>query len=88
MAHNNTHTTAPGVQLLLWKLTKNSKYKDDASNFVGGAIGKGQTPKGLAYWDQWGRSVLFIEKSLPCGLCHVLICLIRLNWIGLDWMVD
>lgn len=55
MAHNNTHTTAPGVQLLLWKLTKNSKYKDDASNFVGGAIGKGQTPKGLAYWDKWGR---------------------------------
>ena len=45
------------MQLLLWKLTKNEKYRDDASNFIGGAIGKGETPKGLAYWDQWGRYV-------------------------------
>ena len=46
---------APGVQLLLWKLTKNEKYMKAAEGFVGGAIGMRKTPKGLAYWDQWGR---------------------------------
>ena len=43
------------MQLLLWKLTKNEKYKKAAEGFVGGAIGMKETPKGLAYWDQWGR---------------------------------
>lgn len=47
---------APGVQLLLYKHTRKSQYKTDSSNFVGGALGKGQTPKGLAYWDKWGSN--------------------------------
>ncbi|GAB5037246.1 beta-endoglucanase [Nannochloropsis oceanica] len=50
----------PGVQLLLLKLTKDegkrAVYKRDAENFVGGAMSKEQTPKGLAYWDQWGSN--------------------------------
>lgn len=47
---------APGVQLLLYKQTRKQQYKNDASNFIGGCIGKGTTPKGLAYWDQWGSN--------------------------------
>ena len=43
------------MQLLLWKLTNNEKYKKAAEGFVNGAIGTRQTPKGLAYWDKWGR---------------------------------
>jgi hypothetical protein len=58
--HKHIHThihahTAPGVQLLLWKLTKKEKYKKAAEGFVSGAISTRKTPKGLAYWDQWGR---------------------------------
>jgi len=47
---------APGVQLLLYKQTRKPQYKTDSSNFVGGAISKRATPKGLAYWDKWGSN--------------------------------
>jgi len=47
---------SPGVQILLYKQTHKPQYKTDSSNFVGGAISKGTTPKGLAYWDKWGSN--------------------------------
>jgi endoglucanase len=40
--------------VLLWKLTKDSKYADGFGSYMSSWQSKQRTPKGLAFFDQWG----------------------------------
>ena len=45
---------APGVQLLLYKLTKKAVYSDGFQAYMDSWLTKQRTPKGLAFHNEWG----------------------------------
>lgn len=52
----NWDDKSPGVQLLLWRLTNDEKYKAGISAYLDTWVKKPKTPKGLTFYSPWGSN--------------------------------